>query len=150
MQTERALIAVDALERLVILATDGETIADQFEEVGNSAEDCGIADQSDCPDPGLYLFEGTLKWVRSPDTWMGPGEWDLDVNGTVRKVKPEEIEVLYLMTPPEPEEEKLPTECSSKRGHFSRPGTNECYCGALIMDQGGSISLRRKTDPEGS
>jgi hypothetical protein len=37
------------------------------------------------------------------------------------------------------------TECSAEHGHFRKPGTDACYCGALLYD-GNVISLKRADD----
>lgn len=96
---ERALIAVSVRGVPVVLATDSIWIANDCEEVSDSAEDIGLADAKDCPTPGLYLWEGTGKVVND-GTYDGPPEPTIHYEGTLRPVKPEEVAELYAMVPP--------------------------------------------------
>lgn len=100
MSKERALIGTDQRGVPIVLATDGESIGFDCEEISTSAEDVGLAVVNDVSQPGLYLWEGTAKIVDPGGSWMGPSEPYTQYKGTLRPVLPEEVASLYAMTPP--------------------------------------------------
>lgn len=97
---QRALIGVDQRGVPVVLATDGEGIACDCDNVCTGAEDIGLLDGRDLPKPGLYLWTGTSK-IETHQYGIDVYEPEVVYTGTVRPVKPEEVEELYAMQPPD-------------------------------------------------
>ncbi len=97
---ERALIAIDQRGIPIILATDGEWLAADCENISTSAEDVGLCDgRHDFPEgPGLYLFTGQRVINSCGPEYEPEVEWE----GTIRSVSLDEIDALYAMKPPEP------------------------------------------------
>ena len=98
-KTERALIAPIINGSPVVLATDGEWIASDCNEVGTYAEDIGIASPKDCPEPGLYLWTGFGQMTHDGS------KTNIDYHGELRRVRPDEVEELFRMQPPEDQAE---------------------------------------------
>lgn len=102
----KALITVDYYGTPVVLTTDCVNVAWSCENISHSAEDVGLVDQKDCQEPGLYLWEGTSA-VENTGCWDGPPEPELVFHGSVRKVRPGEVEELFrLKPPPNPEDDR--------------------------------------------
>lgn len=99
-EIERALVAVGICGGGCILATDGETIAFEIEQLGT----CWVEDilgHDWFPDsPGFYLWTGTGQ-LQAHMTTDGPTDPELEWDGNVRPVKPEELAELLAMRPPE-------------------------------------------------
>lgn len=114
---QRALIGTDQRGIPIVLATDGDWIGFDCENITTGAEDIGLVDHKDCPEPGLYLWEGYGQ-VENGGSWDCV-EPETVYHGTVRKVRPEEVAALYAMTPPpEPEPEEFPDDAD---GEGTRP-----------------------------
>jgi hypothetical protein len=97
---ERALLATDLGGSVIVLATDSAGIADTVDQVSTDADECGLIDASvECQEPGLYLWEGTSRLEYENYEATTPTE--LVYEGTVRAVRPDEVAVLYAMSPPE-------------------------------------------------
>ena len=95
---ERALIAVGLHGHMVLLATDGPWIANDADAISPNPEDIGI-------DPlpserGIYLWEGVGEMV-SYSIQDGCDPPEPAYSGTIRRVRPEELECLLKMEPPE-------------------------------------------------
>ncbi len=106
MSIERALIAVDYLGRPIILATDSDEINWFIEENGNNAEEVGLISYEDLlitsdkeKQRGLFLWEGQSKVENVAAPW-DYAEPEVVFHGTIRRVEPHEIDVLFQMTPP--------------------------------------------------
>lgn len=100
-KTQRALLARDASGIVRVIATDGSQIAFLCQEVSTDAEEIDLLNPDrDCPDHGLYLWEGT--WRMEHETWesMGPPT-ELVFDGVVRPVELDELKTLLAMNPPE-------------------------------------------------
>lgn len=92
---ERALLGTDVLGRLIVLATDGEWLANDCLEIGTHADDIGLTDK--VFPPGLYLWEGTASMEDSAYL-LDPPDWETVYRGTIRPIRPEEVAGLYAMT----------------------------------------------------
>lgn len=102
-QTEQArmVIAISMQHPIaVVVATDSAWVATEVDAISAYTDDIGILDPKDYDnDPGLYLWEGTLKWVVSGPP--GEDEGETEYAGTLRKIEPAEMESLLEMNPPE-------------------------------------------------
>jgi hypothetical protein len=94
---KRVLLGTDLHGSAIILATDSPWVAFDCEEISNDAEEIGLINGKDCPDPGLYLWEGEGR-LENGNSEYGP---DVIYTGTIRPVAPDELAALYAMTPPE-------------------------------------------------
>lgn len=102
--TQRAMIGTDLRGIPTILATDGGWIKSYCEEIGVYADEVGLVGKHDCQEPGLYLWEGYGEIVNY-GAWDEPCEPSVEYTGSIRKVRPDEIETLYAMVPPPQEED---------------------------------------------
>jgi len=97
---ERALIGTNVYGRLIVLATDGPWISNDCESVSCEAGEIGLVASEARAERGLYLWEG-----RGKVTLSGGAPWDgqeetVEYEGALRRVRPDEVEALYAMTPP--------------------------------------------------
>lgn len=95
--TERALIAVGLSGSAAVVATDGDWIGTDVDNISDSADDVGLNYPSGRP--GLYLWTGTGRLVDNSAPDM-PYEPDVEYSGTFRPVRPDELPELLAMEPP--------------------------------------------------
>ena len=95
----RILIAVGLQRSAVVMATDSEWVAEEVSAVSPHCDDVGILEAKDYDEePGVYLWEGTLKWV----PFMGDvTEGETSYHGKLRSVEPGELATLLAMNPPQ-------------------------------------------------
>lgn len=97
----RALVAIGCLRTGIVIATNSLWIAMECEAISDGTEDLGMLDQHDYDDPGIYLWEGTLRTVT-----CGPydsPEVETEYRGKIRPVEAVELAALLKMSPPEEE-----------------------------------------------
>jgi hypothetical protein len=102
MNPEKAIIVIAiSMQRsvAVVVATDSQWVEMEVDAISAYTDDIGILEPDDYKnEPGLYLWEGTLKCVvtGAPDCQEPETEYD----GKLRKILPGEMEELLAMTPP--------------------------------------------------
>jgi len=96
----RILVAIGVKGKGVVLATDSDWVGMDIENLSDDVDEVGPGVDKDM-EPGIYLWEGTMKMVLEGCPWDGQ-EWELHHKGDYRPVKPEELTELLAMTWEEP------------------------------------------------
>lgn len=64
----KAVVACGLKHIGIVLATDSGTLAFDVAEIANRLEDIGLAEP---PEPGVWLFSGTVRWESGGAPWDG-------------------------------------------------------------------------------
>lgn len=84
-----------------IVAHNSWFVATEIDEsgCGNDPVDLGVCQKQQFDGPGVYLWEGKIVSVKT-SAWDDPPEYEPRYDGTLRKVRADEIEGLLAMQPP--------------------------------------------------